>query len=104
MGRHSSNIHRLRNTAFGFILIGFLILYAGIIFKQSTVLMTIFFFLGFLLIMASTVIYFLAGMLSARAVRVNCPACQKPTKVAGKTDVCMHCREPLTVGHPTSKK
>ncbi|MCY8131626.1 YgzB family protein, partial [Bacillus spizizenii] len=29
--------------------------------------------------------------------RVICPACAKETKVLGRVDMCMHCREPLTL-------
>lgn len=35
-------------------------------------------------------------MLSSAAVRVVCPGCQKVTKMLGKVDICMYCREPLT--------
>ncbi|MCY9134703.1 YgzB family protein, partial [Bacillus atrophaeus] len=30
-------------------------------------------------------------------VRVVCPACEKETKILGRVDMCMHCREPLTL-------
>jgi predicted amidophosphoribosyltransferase len=36
-------------------------------------------------------------MLSTKAVRVICPGCEKETKVLGRVDMCMHCREPLTL-------
>ncbi|BBP88008.1 hypothetical protein BsIDN1_16260 [Bacillus safensis] len=39
----------------------------------------------------------LIGMLSTKAVRVVCPGCEKETKVLGRVDMCMHCREPLTL-------
>lgn len=26
-----------------------------------------------------------------------CPNCGKPTKMLGRVDMCMHCREPLTL-------
>ncbi|MCY8094952.1 DUF2614 family zinc ribbon-containing protein, partial [Bacillus atrophaeus] len=30
-------------------------------------------------------------------VRGVCPACEKETKILGRVDMCMHCREPLTL-------
>lgn len=59
--------------------------------------MTIFILLGLLFIVASTVVYFWIGMLSTKTVQVLCPSCNKPTKVLGRVDICMHCNEPLTL-------
>lgn len=53
--------------------------------------------LGFLAIIASTIIYFWIGMLSSKAVQVNCPECGKSTKMLGRVDACMNCNEPLTL-------
>lgn len=53
--------------------------------------------LGLLCIIASTVVYFWIGMLSTKATQVVCPTCRKPTKLLGRVDMCMHCREPLTL-------
>ena len=36
-------------------------------------------------------------MLSTKAVQVVCPNCEKTTKILGRVDMCMYCREPLTV-------
>jgi predicted amidophosphoribosyltransferase len=52
---------------------------------------------GFLFIIASTIVYFWIGMLSTKTIKVVCPSCGKPTKILGKVDMCMHCREPLTL-------
>ena len=36
-------------------------------------------------------------MLSTKTVQVLCPSCNKPTKILGRVDICMHCNEPLTL-------
>ena len=59
--------------------------------------MTIAMMIGFLAVISSTVVYFFIGMLSTRAVPVECPSCGKHTKVLGRVDACMHCNQPLTV-------
>ena len=59
--------------------------------------MTIFMLLGLLFIIASTGVYFWIGMLSTKTVQVLCPSCDKPTKILGRVDICMHCNEPLTL-------
>ena len=53
--------------------------------------------LGFLFVIGSTVVYFWIGMLSTKTVQVICPTCNKPTKILGRVDACMHCNEPLTL-------
>jgi len=72
-------------------------MYVGIIFKANAWVMTSFIILGFLFIIASTIVYFWIGMLSTKTVQVVCPSCQKPTKMLGRVDLCMHCSEPLTL-------
>ncbi len=72
-------------------------MYVGIIFKQVEWLMVILFILGLLCIVFSTVVYFWIGMLSTRAVQIICPSCEKATKVLGRVDACMHCKQPLTL-------
>lgn len=104
MAKRFNNIHKLRNVALCFIIFGLMNMYAGIFFKQSFVLMTLFFLFGLLSIIAGATIYFFAGMLSAKASRVICPVCQKTTKILGKTDVCMYCRNPLTAEQPAGQK
>ncbi|KAB7704120.1 hypothetical protein F9802_18615 [Bacillus aerolatus] len=94
---YSSKINRIRTFALSLIFIGFIIMYAGIFFRQSAFLMTLFMLLGLLSIIASTVVYFWIGMLSTKAVQVVCPSCGKPTKMLGRVDMCMYCKEPLTL-------
>ncbi|MBS4197652.1 YgzB family protein [Lederbergia citri] len=95
--KYSSKINKIRSFALSLVFIGFIIMYFGIFFKNHIIIMTIFMFLGLLSIIASTVIYFWIGMLSTKALQVVCPNCGKHTKILGRVDMCMYCREPLTV-------
>lgn len=97
MAKYSSKINKIRTFALSLIFIGFIIMYVGIFFRTSPLLMTIFMVLGLLAMIASMVVYFWIGMLSTKAVQVVCPNCKKPTKILGRVDMCMHCREPLTL-------
>ena len=95
--KYSSKINKIRTFALSLIFIGFIVMYGGIFFKSSPILMTIFMILGLLFIVASTVVYFWIGLLSTRTVQVTCPNCQKQTKMLGRVDICMYCNEPLTL-------
>jgi membrane glycosyltransferase len=93
----TSKINKIRTFALVLIFAGIIIMYLGLFFQANPIVMTIFMLLGFLAIIASTVIYFWIGMLSSKAVQVTCPECEKPTKMLGRVDACMHCNEPLTL-------
>lgn len=97
MKPYKNKINRIRSFALALIFIGFVVMYFGIFFKKHPIVMTLFMLLGLLCIIASTGVYFWIGMLSTKAVQVVCPNCGKPTKVLGRVDMCMHCREPLTL-------
>ncbi|MCM3124522.1 YgzB family protein [Mesobacillus sp. AQ2] len=97
MGKYSSKINKIRTFALSLIFIGFIVMYAGIFFRSSFVVMTIFMILGLLFIIASTVVYFWIGLLSTKTVQVVCPNCGKQTKMLGRVDICMYCNEPLTL-------
>lgn len=97
MAKYSSKINKIRTFALSLIFIGFIVMYIGIYFRTSPIIMTIFMLLGLLFIIASTVVYFWIGMLSTKTIQVKCPSCGKPTKMLGRVDMCMHCREPLTL-------
>lgn len=97
MAKYSSKINKIRTFALSLIFIGFIVMYGGIYFKNSPIIMTIFMVLGLLCIVASTVVYFWIGMLSTQTVQVKCPNCGKATKILGRVDICMHCNEPLTL-------
>lgn len=97
VAKYTSKINKIRTFALSLVFIGFIIMYIGLIFKSTPVLMFLFFVIGFLSIIASAVVYFMIGMLSTKAVQVVCPSCQKVTKILGRVDMCMYCREPLTL-------
>src|SRR5699024_5769305 len=69
----------------------------GLLTQKTPWLMITFFILGILLILLSTLIYFWIGLLSTRAVPIICPSCERPTKMLGRVDACMHCKQPLTL-------
>ncbi|MDC3413415.1 YgzB family protein [Aquibacillus sp. 3ASR75-11] len=95
--QYSSKINKIRTFALSLIFIGFGVMYVGLVFKNIEWLMVLFFILGLLCIALSTVVYFWIGMLSTRAVSIICPSCDKPTKMLGRVDACMHCKQPLTM-------
>jgi hypothetical protein len=97
MAKYSSKINKIRTFALSLVFIGFIIMYVGVFFRSSVLLMSVFMILGVLSILLSTAVYFWIGMLSTKAVQVVCPNCEKPTKILGRVDMCMHCREPLTL-------
>ncbi|WML49814.1 YgzB family protein [Neobacillus sp. PS3-34] len=97
MAKYSSKINKIRSFALSLIFIGFIVMYGGIFFRTSPLIMTIFMILGLLFIIASTVVYFWIGMLSTKTIQVVCPSCGKPTKMLGRVDMCMYCNEPLTL-------
>jgi hypothetical protein len=53
--------------------------------------------IGLIAMVGSLAIYFWAGMLSTSAVQIQCPECDKLTKILGRTDRCMFCRTMLTL-------
>jgi hypothetical protein len=97
MAKYTSKINRIRSFALGLIFVGFIVMYGGIFFRSKPLVMTIFMILGMLFIIASTVVYFWIGMLSTKTIQVVCPNCNKPTKMLGRVDMCMFCKEPLTL-------
>ncbi len=94
---YSSKINKIRSFALSLIFIGFFVMYGGIIAKKIPWLMVTFFILGLLFVLFSCVVYFWIGMLSTKAIPIICPSCEKPTKMLGRVDACMHCKQPLTM-------
>ena len=97
MAKRSSKINRIRTFALSLVFIGIIVMYGGIFFRGSPIVMSIFMILGVLLVLASTAIYFWIGMISTKTVQVTCPNCQKVTKILGRVEMCMYCNEPLTL-------
>ncbi|MBP1970575.1 hypothetical protein J2Z83_002711 [Virgibacillus natechei] len=94
---NSSKINKIRSFALILIFAGILLMYGGLLTRSTEWLMAIFFILGLLAIVFSCVVYVWIGTLSLRAVPIVCPSCEKPTKMLGRVDACMHCKQPLTL-------
>ena len=72
-------------------------MYGGIFFRDNPILVILFMGVGLLCVIGSTIVYAWIGLLSTRAVQVECPECGKWTKILGRVDICMYCNEPLTL-------
>jgi|SRR5690625_2851543 len=94
---YSSKINKIRSFALILIFVGIAVMYGGLLVRKIQWLMFTFFMIGVLFIILSTVVYFWIGMLSTRAIPIVCPNCEKPTKMLGRVDACMHCKQPLTL-------
>ncbi|MFD2703848.1 YgzB family protein [Salibacterium lacus] len=92
-----NKINRIRTFALSLVFIGILVMYIGIFFDSSPLIMTISMIIGFVFVISSSGIYFWIGMISTNTVKVECPGCGKVTKVLGRVDACMYCDEPLTL-------
>ncbi|AVQ98306.1 hypothetical protein OPHB3_1099 [Oceanobacillus picturae] len=94
---YSSKINKIRSFALILVFAGILLMYGGILTKNIEWLMLIFFLLGVLMVVLSCAVYVWIGTLSLKAVPIVCPNCEKPTKMLGRVDACMHCKQPLTL-------
>lgn len=94
---YSSKINKIRSFALILVFAGIAIMYGGLLARKIDWLMFVLFIIGVLFIILSTVVYFWIGMLSTKAIPIICPNCEKPTKMLGRVDACMHCKQPLTM-------
>ncbi|MBR7795279.1 hypothetical protein GT022_04350 [Agaribacter marinus] len=94
---YSSKINKIRSFALILVFVGILLMYGGILTKRIEWLMVTFFILGVIMVILSCVVYLWIGTLSLKAVPIVCPNCEKPTKMLGRVDACMHCKQPLTL-------
>lgn len=65
--------------------------------ESGKVLLYVAMLLGLILMLGSMAIYFWAGILSTNAVMLECPNCHKQTKMLGKTDRCMYCKQLISL-------
>jgi Zn-dependent protease with chaperone function len=93
---NKGKINTIRTFALGLVFGGIIVTYGSFL-VDSMWAMTLFMLLGLLMVMASTVVYFWVGFLSTKATYVTCPSCNKQTKMLGKLDECMHCKQQLTL-------
>lgn len=94
---YKNKINKIRGFALALIFIGIAVMYGGLLAKNIPWLMGTFFVIGVLFVILSSVVYFWIGMLSTKAIPIICPSCEKPTKMLGRVDACMHCNQPLTM-------
>ncbi|MFB4165981.1 YgzB family protein [Alteribacillus sp. JSM 102045] len=93
----TNKINRIRTFALSLVFIGIFVMYIGIFFRSSPIIMTTTMLLGFIFVLSSSAVYFWIGMISTNTVKVECPNCGKVTKILGRVDACMYCDEPLTL-------
>ena len=84
--KYSNKINKI-HFALSLVFIGLFIAYLGVFFRENIIIMTTFMMVGFLSVIASTVVYFWIGMLSTKTIQIICPSCDKPTKCSA---VSMH--------------
>ena len=89
-------INLIRTFALGLVFGGMIVCY-GALLVEAAWAQALFMLVGLLMVLASTVVYIWIGFLSTKAVYVLCPSCNKQTKVLGKVDECMHCKQQLTL-------
>lgn len=97
MKKRGNKINRARNIALLLVFAGIAVMYLGMLSKQIGWLMVIFMLLGFMMVISSSILYFIIGLASTKATVVTCPNCEKETKLLGRVDLCMNCDEPLTI-------
>ncbi|WP_025027002.1 DUF2614 family zinc ribbon-containing protein [Caldalkalibacillus mannanilyticus] len=93
---NKGKINTVRTFALGLVFGGIIVTYGSFL-VESTWAMSLFMLLGLLMVLASTVVYFWIGFLSTQATYVTCPTCQKSTKMLGKLDECMYCKQKITL-------
>ncbi len=81
--KYSNKINKIRTFALSLVFISLFIAYLGVFFRENIIIMTTFMMVGFLAVIASTVVYFWIGMLSTKTIPIICPSCDKPTKMLG---------------------
>ncbi len=71
MKKRGNKINRARNIALLLIFGGIGVMYLGLLAKSITWLMIIFMLLGFVMVLASSALYFIVGMASTKAIIVT---------------------------------
>lgn len=95
--RNSNKINKIRTFALLLIFAGIIVMYFGLFFQTSPMILFLLMGIGFIAIIASACIYFWIGMLSSQSIKVACPSCKRTTKILGRVDTCMYCKQPLTL-------
>lgn len=93
----TNKIKRIRGYALIMMFAGLIIMYLGVFFYTNPIIFTVFLILGLIPVLLSGAIYFWIGLVSTRALVVQCPNCERHTRFLGSVDYCMYCNEPLTI-------
>lgn len=102
----SGKLNKFRNLALGLVFLGFIIMYVGYMafsgwfgsfFEQKIMIFGTMLIIGFFFLIGSSFMYMWVGMLSTKAVQVQCPKCGKVTKIVGLRDECMFCKQKLSI-------
>lgn len=93
----SGKLNKLRSYAMIILIIGVAVMYLAILARSYPILMAILMVIGFLIVIFAATSYFWTGLLSSRATLVECPSCGKVTKMIGKYDECMYCKQKITL-------
>jgi len=94
------NEFRLWGMIFTLVGMGVMILGTGGILlfgNVGKIIAAFFLVIGLIALLVSVAIYFWAGMMSTSATMLECPECNRQTKMLGKTDRCMFCKTILTL-------
>lgn len=94
------NEFRLWGMVFTLVGMGIMVLGTGgiLLFGDvGKIIAAIFLVLGMIALFISVAIYFWAGMMSTSAKMLQCPECNRQTKMLGTTDRCMYCKTILTL-------
>ncbi len=93
-------LNRLRNLALIMMFVAFIVMYLSsysTLTHAKAILLPIGLTIGTILLLTAVAIYFRLGAISIRLPQVICPHCGRLTKIMGKEDGCMFCKEPLTL-------
>ena len=94
------NEFRLWGMIFTLVGMGVMILGTGGILlfgNVGKIIAAFFLVIGLIALLVSVAIYFWAGVMSTSATMLECPECNRQTKMLGKTDRCMFCKTILTL-------
>lgn len=88
--KYSNKINKIRTFALSLVFIGLFIAYLGVFFRENIIIMTTFMMVGFLAVIASTVVYFWIGMLSTKPYKLFVQAViNQPKYLDAQMHVCI---------------
>jgi len=97
-GHTSMKLNRLRNLAMILMFVAFIVMYLSSYSAFSpakVILMPLGLSIGSIILLVSVAIYFRLGVISMRLPQVECPYCDRLTKMMGAHDGCMFCKKAI---------